>query len=127
MDEAEREQLAQRLSAMSSLREAQKELRALDPDADMKFWRNSIWGEYHTLFTLPNAGLSVTLIETDEVQNSQRTIGGGPRGSKAEKIKYHYKGARVDVLTHPAHKRGGTGPSPFAAREHAQARAAQTS
>jgi hypothetical protein len=125
MDEAEREQLAQRLSAMSSLREAQKELRALDPDADMKFWRNSIWGEYHTLFTLPNAGLSITLIETDEVKNSQRKIGGGPRGSKAEKITYHYKGARVEALTHPAHKRGGTGPSPFAHREHEQVRAAQ--
>jgi hypothetical protein len=124
MDEAEREQLAQRLSAMS-LREAQKELRALDPDADMKFWRNSIWGEYHTLFTLPNAGLSVTLVETDEVQNTKKNIGGGPRGSKAEKINYHYTGARVETLTHPAHKRGGTGPSPFAHREHEQARAAQ--
>jgi hypothetical protein len=124
MDEAEREQLAQRLSAMS-LRDAQKELHALDPDVDMKFWRNSIWGEYHTLFTLPNAGLSITLIETDEVQDSKKNIGGGPRGSKAQKITYHYQGARVDVLTHPAHKRGGTGPSPFAARERAQARAEQ--
>jgi hypothetical protein len=124
MDEAEREQLAQRLSAMS-LRDAQKELRALDPDVDMKFYRNSIWGEYHTLFTLPNAGLSVALVETDEVENTQKNIGGGPRGSKAQKIKYIYKGALVDVLTHPAHKRGGTGPSPFAAREHAQARTEQ--
>jgi hypothetical protein len=124
MDVAEREQLAQRLSGMS-IRNAQKELRALDPDVDMKFWRNSIQGECHTLFTLPNAGLSITLIETDEVKDSQKQIGGGPRGSKAQKIKYHYKGARVDTLTHPAHKRGGTGPSPFAAREHEQARAAQ--
>jgi hypothetical protein len=126
MDEAERKQLAERLSAMSSLREAQKEVRALDPDADMKFWRNSIWGQYHTLFTLPNAGLSISLIETDEVQLSKKNIGGGPRGSKAEKIKYHYESARVDVLTHPAHKRGGTGPSPFAHRAHEQARTVQT-
>jgi hypothetical protein len=124
MDEAEREQLAQRLSGMS-LRNAQKELRALDPDLDMKFWRNSIQGEYHTLFTLPNAGLSIALIETEEVENSQKQIGGGPRGTKAQKIKYHYKGAQVDTLSHPAHKRGGTGPSPFAAREHEQARAVQ--
>jgi hypothetical protein len=126
MDEAEREQLAQQLSAASSLREALKEVRALDPDADMKFWRNSIWGQYHTLFTLPNVGLSITLIETDQTENTQRNIGGGPRGSKAEKVKYYYKGARVDVLTHPAHKRGGTGPSPFAHRERALARTAQT-
>ena len=75
MDEAEREQLAARLSAMPSLREAQKEVRALDPDADMKFWRNSIWGQYHTLFTLPNVGLSITLIETDQTENTQRNIG----------------------------------------------------
>ena len=124
MDEAEREQLAQRLSAMS-FRDAQKELRALDPDADMKFWRNSIWGEYHTLFTLPDAGLSVTLVETDTTRETQKKIGGGPRGSKAQKIEYHYKGARVDLLTHPAHKRGSTGPSPFAHREREQTRAAQ--
>ena len=65
------------------------------------------------------------MIETDQIENTQRKIGGGPRGTKAEKITYHYTGARVEALTHPAHKRGGTGPSPFAAREHEQARAAQ--
>ena len=124
MDEAEREQLAQRLSAMS-LRDAQKELRALDPDADMKFWRNSIWGEYQTLFTLPDARLSVTLIEAQKVEDTQKKIGGGPRGSKAQKIEFHYQGARVEPLTHPAHKRGSTGPSPLARQEREQTRAAQ--
>lgn len=124
MDEAEREQLAQRLSAIS-FRDAQKELRALDSDADMKFWRNSIWGEYHTLFTLPNAELSVTLVETDKVEDTQKKIGGGPRGLKAQKIEYHYKGARVEPLTHPAHKRGSTGPSPLARLEREQASTAQ--
>ena len=55
MDEAAREQLAQRLSAMS-LRDAQKEVRALDPDADMKFWRNSIWGNITLCLRCPTPG-----------------------------------------------------------------------
>jgi hypothetical protein len=117
MDEDAREQLAQRLSAMS-LREAQREIRALDPEADMKFWRNSVWGEYHTLFTLPNAELSITLVEQGVFSNSNRKVGGGPRGSKAKKIAFQYVGARVEPLTRPAHKRGSTGPSPFVQLEH---------
>jgi hypothetical protein len=97
MDEAERVQLAQRLSAMS-IKDARKEIRRLDPDADLVTWRNSVWDEYHSLWLLPNAGLSITLVEKEDVENSRHDIGGGPSGFKAEKIDYHYVEARVAPL-----------------------------
>jgi hypothetical protein len=112
MDDDARSQLAQRLSALS-FKDARKEVRALDPQADMKYWRNAIWDEIHTLFTLPNAGLSVSLVEKAESKNSNRTIGGGPRGLKGKKVTYKYVEARVELLDRPAHKRGSTGPSPL--------------
>lgn len=104
MDEAAREQLAQRLSDMS-LKNVRKEITALDPDADMKYFRNAIWDEYHTLYLLPHAGLSITLVEKDQTSNSTRKIGGGPRGWTAKKVSYQYVGARVDLLNRPAYPR----------------------
>jgi hypothetical protein len=120
MDGTAREQLAQRLSALS-FKDAQKEIRALDPDADMKYFRNAMWHEYHTLFTLPNAGLSVALVEKEQLEESRHRIGGGPRGLRAEKAAFTYTEARVEPLTRPAHKRGSTGPAPLLqlARERA--------
>lgn len=112
MDDAERAQLAERLSQMS-FQEARKEIRALDPQADMKYFRNAMWDEYHTLFVLPTAGLSITLVEKGQFEASKRAIGGGPRGLKAQKATYQYETARVEELDRPAHKRGGTGPSPM--------------
>jgi len=97
MNEAERAQLAQRLSAMS-LKDAHKEIRRLDPDADMVFWRNSVWDEYHTLWLLPNAGLSITLVEKAIFRDSGHAIGGGPRGWKARKAEFRYIEARVAPL-----------------------------
>jgi hypothetical protein len=116
MDDDARARLAKRLSAMS-LKNARKEIRALDRDASMKFYRNSIWDEYHTLFTLPNAELSITLVEKDQTAQSNRKIGGGPTGSKAQKVRYEYVGVRVEPLTRPAHKRGDTRPSTLTQRE----------
>lgn len=109
MDEAAREQLARRLSAMK-LSDVRKEIRALDRDAVLKFYRNSIWDEYHTLWLLPNVGVSITLVEKIRVRDSNRTVGGGPRGWKAKKTEYVYVEARVEPLERPAHKRGGSGP-----------------
>lgn len=120
MDGATREQLAQRLSALS-FKDAQKEIRALDPKADMKYFRNAIWHEYHTLFTLPNAGLSITLVEKGQLEETRHKIGGGPRGLKAEKAAFTYTEARVEPLTRPAHKRGSTGPAPLLQLEREQA------
>lgn len=110
MDEAAREQLAQRLSAMS-LKDARREIRVIDPDAILKFYRNSVWHEYHTLFVLPNAGLSVILVEEESVEIMDKQSGGASRGVKKEAVDYHYIEARVEPLTRPAYKRGGTGPS----------------
>lgn len=112
MDEAAREDLAQRLSDMS-LRDAVREMRNIDPDANMVFWRNAIWHEYHTLFLLPNEDVEVRLVETSSVSEPKREVGGGPSGTMARSTAYQYIGARVAPLDRPAYKRGGTGPSPL--------------
>ncbi len=112
MDEAAREELAQRLSKMT-LRQAVREMRNIDPDANMVFWRNAIWDEIHTLFLLPNKGVEVRLVEKSTESEPLREIGGGPRGTKARRADYEYVGARVVPLSRPAFKRGGTGPSPM--------------
>lgn len=97
MDEAAREQLAQRLSAMT-LKEVRTEIRSLDSEADMVFWRNAIQKEYRTLWRLPNLGVSVILVEKQELNDSDRPIGGGPGHWKARKVDYHYVEARVNPL-----------------------------
>jgi len=109
MDEVAREQLARRLSAMK-LSDVRKEIRALDRDAVLKFYRNSIWDEYHTLWLLPNAGVSITLVEKVRFKDGKKEVGGGPRGMKAKETAFVYVGARVEPLTRPAHKRRGSGP-----------------
>ncbi len=111
MDETAREQLAKRLSAMS-LKDARTEMRVIDPDAILKYYRNSIWGECHTLFVLPNAGLSIALVEKDKVETMDAQSGGAPRGLNKESVEYQYIEARVTPLDRPATKRGGSGPSP---------------
>lgn len=110
IDEAAREVLARRLSEMK-LRHAVREIRSMDRDANMIMWRNSIWDEYHTVFLLPNAELTITLVEKNTVVASKHEIGGGPEGSKAQDVEFHYVEARVTGLDRPAHKRGGYGPS----------------
>jgi hypothetical protein len=110
MDEAAREVLSRRLSEMK-LRQAIREIRSMDRDANMVMWRNSMWNEYHTKFLLPNAELTIILVEKNTVVNSKHEIGGGPEGAKAQDVDYHYVEARVTALERPAHKRGGYGPS----------------
>jgi hypothetical protein len=108
MNDSEREQLAQRLSALS-LNDARKEILRLDRDANLKYWRNTIWDEYHSLFVLPNAGLSITLVEeqdrrgTDQADDSSANS----RRRKNQKIAYDYIEARVTPLTRPATNSGG--------------------
>ena len=116
MDEVAREQLAKRLSAMK-FKQVRREIRALDPEAELKFYRNSVRDEYHTLWVLPNAGVSITLVEKVKVQETNRAIGGGPRGWRARKVEFNYIEARVEPLARPAHKRGATGPSPAVQNE----------
>jgi len=104
MNDAERAQLAQRLSAMS-FKDARKEIRRLDPEADLVFWRNSVWDEIHTLWLLPNAGLSITLVEKVIRNQAKHGIGGGPSGFKAEKADFRYVEARVEPLERPVKER----------------------
>jgi hypothetical protein len=111
IDEAAREQLARRLSAMK-IKDVRKEIRALDPDAILKYYRNAMWDELHTLWVLPGAGLSITIVERASVSDSNKEVGGGPRGMKAKKVEVVYMETRVEPLLRPAHKRGGTGPVP---------------
>ena len=120
MDEAAREKLAKRLSAMS-LREAQRELRQYFISACGSSWRNAVRHEYHTLWVLPQQGVAVTLVERETLVPSDREIGGGPRGTKALRAAYEYVEARVAPLTRPAHKRGAHGPSPLKRLEEARA------
>jgi hypothetical protein len=110
MDEAAREQLARRLSAMS-LNDARKEVRAIDPKAELKFFRNAIWDEIHTLWLLPDANVSVTLVEKDEQRELAKQAGGMPRGVHKLHTDFSYVEARVETLDRPTAKRGGTGPS----------------
>ncbi len=114
MDESAREQLAERLSKMK-LRHAMREMRSIDPNANMVTWRNSIWDEFHTIFLLPNEGVEVRLIEKSTVKESKRNreIGGMPSGVMSRSAEYEYVEARVTALDRPAFKRGGTGPSPM--------------
>ncbi|MCZ7539354.1 MAG: hypothetical protein M5U29_05460 [Anaerolineae bacterium] len=114
IDQAAHEQLARRLSAMK-LKDVRKEIRALDPDAILKYYRNAMWDEYHTLWVLPNAGLSVTIVERATVSDTNKEIGGGPRGMKAKKVEYVYSETRVEPLLRPAYRRGEMGPAPSAA------------
>ncbi|MCL4237951.1 MAG: hypothetical protein KJ047_06850 [Anaerolineae bacterium] len=109
-DQAAHEQLARRLSAMK-LKDVRKEIRALDSGAILKYYRNAIWGEYHTLWVLPNAGLSITLVERADVSDSNKEVGGGPRGMTAKKVEYVYIETRVEPLLRPAYRRGETGPA----------------
>ena len=109
IDQAAQEQLARRLSAMK-IKDVRKEVRALDPDAILKYYRNAMWDEIHTLWVLPNAGLSVTIVERATVSDSNKEVGGGPRGMTAKKVEFVYIETRVEPLLRPAYKRGGVGP-----------------
>lgn len=108
MDESERDQLARRLSALT-LNQARKEIYGLDHAADMKYYRNARWHESHTLFTLPNAGLAITLVESVTISPSSKPNATGPAGSTLQTAAYRYERARVELLERPAHKRGGEG------------------
>jgi hypothetical protein len=105
MDETAREKLAQRLSALS-LKDARKEIYRMDPDTELKFFRNSIWDEYHTLFLMPNQDLSVTLVEKRDKDTLNKVDpASATRNRKKQEIDYNYVEARVEPLTRPALKR----------------------
>lgn len=104
MNESERDQLAKRLSALS-FKQVRREMRDIDPDADLKFFRNSIWDEFHTLWVLPNAQLSIILVEKRDLIETNLEDHTAARGRrKQQKADYTYVEARVDELKRPAAK-----------------------
>ena len=105
MDENARERLAQSLSAMS-LKDARKEIYRMDPDAELKYYRNSIWNEYHTLFLLPNQGLSITLVEKQDKDTLKKAdAASATQNRKKQSVEFTYVEARVAPLTRPVKKR----------------------
>ena len=102
MKETERDQLAQRLSAMS-WKDARREIERLDPEAVLKYFRNSYHDEYRTLYVLPRRGISVTLVEKQDadVLNEQVLT---DFGKKKLRVEFDYIGARVEPLGRPAEK-----------------------
>lgn len=120
MNATEREQLAKRLSALT-WKEARKEVFRLDPDANLKFFRNSIWDEYHTLYLLPNLGVQITLVDKQEKDTMEKddpaSMLGRVLGRRHKKaIDFNYVGARVEELQRPVANASGRGRDPRAPR-----------
>ena len=65
MNAKEQQELAERLAKLS-YKKARKEIRKLDPDANLKYWRNAIGAVWHTAYELPNKGIKVSLLEKPE-------------------------------------------------------------
>ena len=86
LSEQERQQLAEKLAEMS-YKQARKEVRRLDPDADLKMWRNSVGhNEMHTMYELPNLNSRVILVEAMHHEDKgDRTL-----------VEYIYVEARVE-------------------------------
>ena len=103
MNDAERQQLADRLSGLS-FRQAHREMRKLDPDAVLKYYRNSMWDEYHTLWLLPNKDLAITLVEKSDIDTLNQREYGAPPWKRRLSVSYRYVGARVEPLERPVAK-----------------------
>lgn len=85
MSEQDRQKLAEKLAGMTYPK-ARKEVRRLDPDANLKIWRTSVGdNEHHTTYECPNLGAKVILVETLHEE---------PKGRVA-KADYYYVEARV--------------------------------
>jgi hypothetical protein len=65
MNEKDRQELAERLAKLS-YKKARSEIRKLDPNANLKYWRNAIGAEWHTAYELPNEGIKISLLEKPE-------------------------------------------------------------
>ncbi|KAB2906121.1 MAG: hypothetical protein KJ064_11320 [Anaerolineae bacterium] len=66
MNEQERLKLAEHLAGMKFQR-ARSEIRKLDPQANLKYFRNAFGTQrWHTAYELPNEGIKITLVEQAE-------------------------------------------------------------
>jgi hypothetical protein len=78
--ETEREVLARHLSNLA-LGDAIREIGNVDCDANMVMWRNPTGDEFHTVFLLPNAELTITLVEKNIGVSSAHGTGAKARSS----------------------------------------------
>jgi hypothetical protein len=93
MNERERQALAEHLAKLSYAK-ARREIRKLDPAANLKYWRNSFGTDiWHTAYELPSLGIKVTLVE-----RAQRETQPDIKWFPAEKYKPVYVEARVEPL-----------------------------
>ena len=89
MNEQEQQSLAEHLAELS-YKKARAEIRKLDTGANLKYWRNSVKHEWHTLYELPNLNIKVTLVEVAERESMHL--------SHLESVKPVYVEARVEPL-----------------------------
>ena len=89
MNEQERQTLAEHLAKLN-YKKARAEIRKLDASAKLKYWRNSVKNEWHTLYELPTVGIKVTLVEVAEREPIHL--------STLEKVSPVYVEARVEPL-----------------------------
>lgn len=98
MNEKERQNLAERLAKLS-YRRARGEVRRLDTAAKLKYWRNAVGREWHTMYELPNVGLRVTLVENPVREPIEKL---GPNGVHLVSVDPQYIEARVEELKRSA-------------------------
>lgn len=103
MNDAERQQLADRLSGLT-FSQAHREIRKIDRDAVLKHYRNTMWDEYHTLWLLPNKDVAITLVEKSDIDTLNQREYGGPPWQRRLGVTYQYVGARVEPLERPVAK-----------------------
>jgi hypothetical protein len=92
MTEQERQNLAERLAKVS-YKKARAQVRSLDTQAKLKYWRNAIKHEWHTMYELPNMGLRVTLVEIPVREPISKQ---GPNGVHLVSVDPQYVEARVE-------------------------------
>ncbi len=93
LNEVERQELAERLAQMN-YKAARREIRRLDQEANLKYWRNSVRHEVQTVYELPSLGVRVTLIEDTETKPIAE--------SNLVKRHFYYSEARVEAWTPPS-------------------------
>jgi hypothetical protein len=89
LSEQDQQELAQKLAKMN-YRKARKEIRRLDPEADLKIWRNAVGPETHTMYELPTFGIRVILVEERHGKTKE--------GRKGIMMNYLYTEARVEPI-----------------------------
>ncbi|NJL94563.1 MAG: hypothetical protein HC915_12990 [Anaerolineae bacterium] len=79
MSEQEMKDLAEHLAKMR-MKRARNEIRRLDTEARLKFWRNAVgMQEWHTTYELPGLGVRVVLVENRCIRPPAKRAWCGPK------------------------------------------------